>query len=148
MKQAFKDIFLGGKCPYVDEDSGQDLYGLRIPSHITFKDFGDGFAYFEEVRYLLQNDRIIEYNIDFYKLKDKEFELELESFGSLKISHKTRLCRLIHFLKYADIGYEEYKVKDKDYFVIRTEKEVNIYFDLQSGRLYRMGKMFASIRAI
>ena len=52
---------------------------------------------------------------------------------------------MLQILNYANIDFQEYKIRDKDYYIFQSVSGVNIYFDLEDGVLYRIGKMDDSV---
>ncbi len=139
-----KNVLTEGRFPYLHVNSSININKITQDYQITFNDFNDSFLYYKDVRYSLDENAIIEYNIDFFKLPKIKFQINIKELGSMQICSKSKLHEIVRILKYSSIIYHEVKIKDNDYFIIQTESKVNIYFDLETGNLFRIGKLFDS----
>lgn len=135
-------ILINGDSPYIPL---QSIVSDKLDNDfgIKFKKYGN-FLYFKGIRYSLNHSRIVEYNIDFYSNSNLKFKII--NNPNLKVINKfTYLHQILHLLKILKINYKEIKIKDIDYFIIQTENQVNIYFDLETGYLFRIGQQIKEL---
>ncbi|MBC7947816.1 MAG: hypothetical protein H7Y42_08050, partial [Chitinophagaceae bacterium] len=108
--------------------------------------FYDGmFIYLDSVRFTFENDLLVEYNLDFFKLPQLKFPILIKDLEEREISNNTPMNRMIMLLNVLKIKYKNIHVSSADYLILQTENRVNIYFDLDDGKLYRIGKLDSSI---
>lgn len=140
MKNFLNNIIREGLVPYMETISEINLFSLDKIA-LKFKNYGDGFLYYRELRYSIYDNTICEYNIDFYGKPKTKYSCNVSDLGKVTISNELFMHEFIRVLKYENIDFDVIKIKDKDYFILQTESKVNIYFDLEEGKLYRIGKL-------
>lgn len=140
----FDNIIVNGLCPYIDIKLDNEGFNLES-INIKFSNYESGFRHYKGIRYLFRNNYIIEYNIDFFKMPKLKYLVINSELGNLNISKDTFIHEFIRLLKYSNVSYNEIKTIHEDFFIIQTFSKVNIYFDLELGKLYRIGKLFIEL---
>lgn len=140
MQNFIKNIIREGLVPYLENIIDIESYS-RDKVALKFIEYGDGFLYYKEVRYSLSSDYISEYNIDFFKKPKVKYYCNIDSLGKVVISKDVFLHEFIRMLKYENINFKGINSLDRDYYILQTDLKVNIYFDLEEGKLFRIGKL-------
>lgn len=140
---------------------GNNLEGVSLLSKLkeVIKEKGEpnnlignderGYIYYDNYRYNYDSNGVIdELAIDF-TIKDVKFKFnnlissqyDVTIRENFIISSSTKINKFILFLNFLNISWTSYNEKNLDYFTLRTESGVLIFFSLHSGKIIRISSL-------